>query len=178
MQAMWKHRRALVEPGASGRMGRLGLLNLALFQVLLPLLAPVVDLFLLYGLIFLDPYTTAALWGAVLSVQLLAAAYALRLDGERLGDVWLVPLQQIVYRQLMYLVLIQSVLTARGRLAAALAQAAPHGRAAGRAGRGDGDPLVLSHAGGGSADPDGVHDDVVEVGAVALVELAAAGDQA
>ena len=112
MQSMWKHRHALVEPGASGRMGRLGLLNLALFQVLLPLLAPVVDLFLLYGLIFLNPYTTAALWGAVLSVQLLAAAYALRMDGERLGDVWLVPLQQIVYRQLMYVVLIESVLTA------------------------------------------------------------------
>ena len=55
---MWKHRRALVDPGASGRMGRLGLLNLALFQVLLPLLAPVVDLFLLYGLIFLNPWTT------------------------------------------------------------------------------------------------------------------------
>jgi hypothetical protein len=34
------------------------------------------------------------------------------LDGERLGDVWLVPLRQIVYRQLMYLVLIESVLTA------------------------------------------------------------------
>jgi hypothetical protein len=112
MQSMWKHRRALVEPGASGRMGRWGLLNLALFQVLLPLLAPLVDLFLIYGLIFLDPYTTAALWGTVLSVQLLAAAYALRMDGERLRDVWLVPLQQLVYRQLMYLVLIESVLTA------------------------------------------------------------------
>lgn len=48
----------------------------------------------------------------MLSVQLLATAYALRMDGERLGDVWLVPLQQIVYRQLMYLVLIESVLTA------------------------------------------------------------------
>ena len=81
-------------------------------QVLLPLLAPVVDLFLLYGLIFLNPWTTVALWGAVLSVQLLAAAYALRMDGERLRDLWLVPLQQIVYRQLMYLVLIESVLTA------------------------------------------------------------------
>jgi cellulose synthase/poly-beta-1,6-N-acetylglucosamine synthase-like glycosyltransferase/peptidoglycan/xylan/chitin deacetylase (PgdA/CDA1 family) len=112
MQSMWKHRRALVDPGASGRMGRLGLFNLALFQVLLPLLAPVVDLFLLYGLIFLNPWTTVALWGAVLSVQLLAAAYALRMDGERLRDLWLVPLQQIVYRQLMYLVLIESVLTA------------------------------------------------------------------
>lgn len=112
MQSMWKHRQALVDQGASGRMGRLGLLNLALFQVLLPLLAPVVDLFLVYGLIFLNPWTTAALWGAVLSIQLLAAAYALRIDGERLRDLWLVPLQQIVYRQLMYLVLIESVLTA------------------------------------------------------------------
>jgi cellulose synthase/poly-beta-1,6-N-acetylglucosamine synthase-like glycosyltransferase/peptidoglycan/xylan/chitin deacetylase (PgdA/CDA1 family) len=112
MQSMWKHRRALLDGGASGRMGRWGLLNLALFQVLLPLLAPLVDLFLLYGLVFLNPWTTAALWGAVLSVQLLAAAYALRMDGERLRDVWLVPLQQLVYRQLMYLVLIESVLTA------------------------------------------------------------------
>jgi cellulose synthase/poly-beta-1,6-N-acetylglucosamine synthase-like glycosyltransferase/peptidoglycan/xylan/chitin deacetylase (PgdA/CDA1 family) len=112
MQSMWKHRRALFDRGASGRMGRWGLLNLALFQVLLPLLAPLVDLFLVYGLIFLDPLTTAALWGAVLSVQLLAATYALRMDGERLRDVWLVPLQQLVYRQLMYLVLIESVLTA------------------------------------------------------------------
>ena len=112
MQSMWKHRRALLDDGASGRMGRWGLLNLALFQVLLPLLAPLVDLFLIYGLIFLNPYTTAALWSAVLAVQLLAAAYALRMDGERLRDVWLVPLQQLVYRQLMYLVLIESVLTA------------------------------------------------------------------
>jgi cellulose synthase/poly-beta-1,6-N-acetylglucosamine synthase-like glycosyltransferase/peptidoglycan/xylan/chitin deacetylase (PgdA/CDA1 family) len=112
LQAMWKHRGALVQRGAAGKLGRRGLGYLLLLQVLLPLLAPVVDLFLLYGLIFLNPYTTAALWGAVLSVQLLAAAYALRMDGERLGDVWLVPLQQIVYRQLMYLVLIESVLTA------------------------------------------------------------------
>jgi cellulose synthase/poly-beta-1,6-N-acetylglucosamine synthase-like glycosyltransferase len=112
MQSMWKQRRALVDGGASGRMGRLGLLNLALLQVLLPLLAPVVDLFLVYGLIFLNPHTTVALWSAVLAVQLLAAAYALRMDRERLRDLWLVPLQQIVYRQLMYLVLIESVLTA------------------------------------------------------------------
>ena len=112
MQSMGSTGARWSTPARPGRMGRLGLLNLALFQVLLPLLAPVVDLFLLYGLIFLNPWTTVALWGAVLSVQLLAAAYALRMDGERLRDLWLVPLQQIVYRQLMYLVLIESVLTA------------------------------------------------------------------
>ena len=35
---------------------------LALFQVLLPLLAPLVDIFLVYGLIFLDPATTLVAW--------------------------------------------------------------------------------------------------------------------
>ena len=33
-------------------------------------------------------------------------------ERERLRDLWLVPLQQIVYRQLMYLVLLHSALTA------------------------------------------------------------------
>ena len=39
-------------------------------------------------------------------------AYAFRLDGERTGPLWTLPLQQFVYRQLMYLVVIQSVVTA------------------------------------------------------------------
>ena len=34
------------------------------------------------------------------------------LDGERLRALWVLPLQQVVYRQLMYLVTIQSVITA------------------------------------------------------------------
>ena len=38
--------------------------------------------------------------------------YAFRLDKERLGPLWTLPLQQFVYRQLMYLVVIQSVVTA------------------------------------------------------------------
>ena len=40
MQALWRHRRALVERGPSGRFGRRGLPFIALFSVLLPLLAP------------------------------------------------------------------------------------------------------------------------------------------
>ena len=68
--------------------------------------------FALYGLIFLDPVRIAALWLAFLVVQLVIAAYAFRLDGEPLGPLWTLPLQQFVYRQLMYLVVIQSVVTA------------------------------------------------------------------
>ena len=49
MQSMWKHRHAVFATGAAGRMGRVGLANLALFQVLLPCLAPLIDVFLSTG---------------------------------------------------------------------------------------------------------------------------------
>ncbi|WP_225832408.1 bifunctional polysaccharide deacetylase/glycosyltransferase family 2 protein [Streptomyces sp. NK08204] len=112
LQAMWKHRGALVQRGAAGKLGRRGLVYLLLFQVLLPLLAPVVDVFALYGLVFLDPLRIIGLWFAFLLVQLLMGLYAFRLDGESPGPLWSLPLQQFVYRQLMYLVVIQSVFTA------------------------------------------------------------------
>jgi cellulose synthase/poly-beta-1,6-N-acetylglucosamine synthase-like glycosyltransferase len=112
MQSMWKHRHAVLESGASGRFGRRGLAHLAFFQVLLPLLSPLIDVFLVYGLVFLDPWTTLGLWAAVLAVQLLAALVAFRLEREPVGVLWALPLQQIVYRQVMYAVLIQSTITA------------------------------------------------------------------
>jgi len=112
LQAMWKHRRAVVERGPSGRFGRRGLVATLLFQVLLPVTAPAMDAFLIYGLVFLDVGRTLALWGGLLLTQLLAALYAFRLDGESLRPLWSLPLQQFVYRQLMYLVVIQSVFTA------------------------------------------------------------------
>jgi cellulose synthase/poly-beta-1,6-N-acetylglucosamine synthase-like glycosyltransferase len=112
MQALWKHRRAVRESGRSGHLGRVGLLVTALFQIVLPLLAPLVDVYLLYGLIFLKPVPTAVIWAGVTSVQLLTGAVAFRLEGEKLRQLWLLPLQQLVYRQLMYAVLIQSIATA------------------------------------------------------------------
>ncbi|HEY0637138.1 MAG TPA: bifunctional polysaccharide deacetylase/glycosyltransferase family 2 protein [Pseudonocardiaceae bacterium] len=111
LQAMYKHRHAVVERGGAGRLGRRGLPYLLLFQVLLPVLAPVVDVAALY-LLFLDPGRAAVAWAAFLAVQLVPAVVAFRLDGERLGPLWSLPLQQFVYRQLMYLVVLQSVVTA------------------------------------------------------------------
>ena len=112
LQAMWKHRGALVQTGSSGKLGRRGLGYLLLFQVLLPLLAPVVDVFAVYGLIFLEPVRILGLWLAFLLLQVAMGLYAFRLDGERPTVLWSLPLQQFVYRQLMYLVVIQSVWTA------------------------------------------------------------------
>ncbi|WP_457033798.1 bifunctional polysaccharide deacetylase/glycosyltransferase family 2 protein [Kitasatospora sp. P5_F3] len=112
LQAMWKHRGALTQRGQAGKLGRRGLLYLLMFQVLLPLLAPVVDVFAVYGLVFLDPVRIIGLWSAFLLLQVAMGLYAFRLDKERPGALWSLPLQQFVYRQLMYLVVIQSVFTA------------------------------------------------------------------
>ncbi|BCY15049.1 bi-functional transferase/deacetylase [Actinoplanes sp. L3-i22] len=118
MQAMWKHRRALFDKGPSGRFGRVGLPFLALFGVALPMLAPVVDIMLVYGLVFWELQETLIAWLGMLALQLFTAAVAFRFDREPLKPLWRLPLQQFAYRQLMYLVLIQSATTAMtgGRL--------------------------------------------------------------
>ncbi|MET7469767.1 bifunctional polysaccharide deacetylase/glycosyltransferase family 2 protein [Micromonospora sp. NPDC005222] len=112
MQAMWKHRRSVTQSGPSGRFGRRCLSFLTLFGVLLPLAAPVIDLLAVYGLVFLDRSDTVVAWLAMLALQFLTAVLAFRLDREKLGVLWVLPLQQFVYRQVMYLVLLQAVGTA------------------------------------------------------------------
>ncbi|MEV6307741.1 glycosyltransferase [Streptomyces sp. NPDC051840] len=112
MQAIWKHRRAVVEKGPSGRFGRVGLPFVSLFMVVAPLLAPLIDVFLLYGLVFGPTGKTVAAWFGVLLVQAVCAAYAFRLDRERMTHLISLPLQQVLYRQLMYVVLLQSWITA------------------------------------------------------------------
>ena len=112
MQAMWKHRRAVRERGLAGKVGRRGLAHVAAFHILLPLTAPLVDVFFLYGLVFADPALTLLLGAGMLGVQLLTAMYAFRLEREPIDVLWVFPAQQIVYRQLMYTVLIRSVASA------------------------------------------------------------------
>lgn len=106
IQAMWKHRSSLREP-----FGRRCLSYLTVFQVLLPLIAPAVDVYTLYGVLFGDPVQSLIIWVTVVLLQAGAAAYALRLDHEKVQPLWALPLQQFVYRQLMYLVVIQSLVT-------------------------------------------------------------------
>jgi len=111
LQAVWKHKRAVFERG-EGRIGRLGIPYLLLFQVLLPLLAPLIDIFALYGIVFLNPVYVLAYWVGFNVLLLGLGIFAFRLDGEPLRPLWAMPLQQFVYRQLMYLVVIQSVISA------------------------------------------------------------------
>lgn len=106
---MWKHRAAVLESGASGRFERVGLAHLTVFQVLL---APLVDIFLVYGLLFL---ARRRRWRGR---RCLGAddrrVVAFRLEREPIGVLWLLPLRRSSTRQLMYAVLIRAMVTAVG----------------------------------------------------------------
>lgn len=148
MQAFWKHRRSLIERGPSGRFGRVGLPLVGTFMIVAPLLAPLFDVFLIYGVVFGPTEKTVLAWLGILAVQAFCAAFAFRLDKEPMSHLISLPLQQILYRQLMYVVLLQSWITALtgGRLRwqklrrTGVVDAAPIG-AGGRVGAGDRRPV-------------------------------------
>ncbi|MES5824446.1 glycosyltransferase [Streptomyces sp. RG80] len=112
MQALWKHRKSLTDKGPSGRFGRVGMPLVVIFQIVTPVFAPLIDVFTAYSMIFIDFQAALLAWLAVLGVQLACAAYAFRLDKERYRYLLMMPLQQLAYRQMMYLVLIHSCITA------------------------------------------------------------------
>ncbi|WP_018543822.1 bifunctional polysaccharide deacetylase/glycosyltransferase family 2 protein [Streptomyces sp. LaPpAH-108] len=112
MQALWKHRKSLTDRGPSGRFGRVGMPLVVIFQVITPVFAPLIDVFTVYSMIFVDFRAALLAWLAVLALQLVCAAYAFRLDREKYRYLLMMPLQQLAYRQMMYLVLIHSCVTA------------------------------------------------------------------
>jgi cellulose synthase/poly-beta-1,6-N-acetylglucosamine synthase-like glycosyltransferase len=113
MQAVFKHRGAILSRDPrERRIGRRALPYMLLFQIALPIAAPLIDLFSLYGVLFTGVARAAIVWGAFNLLQLAIAVYAFWLDRESMRPLWALPLQQLAYRQLMYLVIIESTVSA------------------------------------------------------------------
>ena len=113
MQAVWKHKGAILSRDPrDARIGRRALPYMIFFQIALPIAAPLIDLFAGYGLLFTDRSRVLVAFGLFNLAQVAIAAYAFRLDREPLRPLWTMPLQQFLYRQLMYLVIIESTISA------------------------------------------------------------------
>jgi cellulose synthase/poly-beta-1,6-N-acetylglucosamine synthase-like glycosyltransferase len=126
LQCMWKHRDALGRP-RYGTLGFVAMPNVWLFQVLFPLVSPVMDLVFVWSLAAagLDrlehphEYSVGGLGGVAayyalfLAVDWLAAAFAFCLERREQWSllVWLF-LQRFCYRQVMYGVMVKSVAAA------------------------------------------------------------------
>jgi hypothetical protein len=114
LQTLWKHRDLLFRPD-EGAFGMVVVPSLWLFQMLLPLALPFADLGLLFAA--LRGSLSGALWYFVFFfvVELWAALLAFQLDrapfSKRMDLAWLF-LQRLVYRYVLFYVLIRALATA------------------------------------------------------------------
>jgi len=123
LQCMWKHMDALFRP-RYGSLGFVAMPNVWIFQILFPLISPVMDLMLIYVLSasavdwWQQPagYTSTNLqqvflyYALFLAIDWVSACFAFMLERrERWSLLWWLFLQRFCYRQVMYYVMIKSV---------------------------------------------------------------------
>ena len=126
LQAVWKHRRAFAREGA---LGWVALPNIAIFQILLPLVSPFIDVMFIVGALSYavkryfhplaaDPADFLKLvmfFAAFLVIDFIASVIAFSLERREAGqgeDVWLLAhvwLQRFAYRQLFSIVLFKTL---------------------------------------------------------------------
>jgi cellulose synthase/poly-beta-1,6-N-acetylglucosamine synthase-like glycosyltransferase/peptidoglycan/xylan/chitin deacetylase (PgdA/CDA1 family)/spore germination protein YaaH len=126
LQCLWKHRDTLFRP-RYGALGFVAMPNVWIFQILFPLISPVMDLILIYTLIsalldrlqqpsaysFTNLRQVLFYYALFLAVDWSAACFAFVLERkERWSLLWWLFLQRFCYRQVMYYVMVKSVTTA------------------------------------------------------------------
>ncbi|MEP6922193.1 MAG: glycosyltransferase [bacterium] len=126
LQCMWKHSDALFRP-RYGTLGFIALPNVWIFQILFPLISPIMDLILVYTLLaaalekwqqpvgyrFTNLRQVLFYYALFLAIDWVAASFAFLLEKrERWSLLWWLFLQRFCYRQVMYYVMIKSVATA------------------------------------------------------------------
>jgi cellulose synthase/poly-beta-1,6-N-acetylglucosamine synthase-like glycosyltransferase/peptidoglycan/xylan/chitin deacetylase (PgdA/CDA1 family) len=126
LQAVWKHRAAFIRNRA---MGLFALPNILIFQMLLPLVSPFIDIMFLAGILnfFIDRYyhpeaasaasldKLLAYFGAFLLIDFITSSMAFSLERRHpanKGDGWLlfhIWLQRFAYRQVFSIVLFKTL---------------------------------------------------------------------
>ncbi|HEX2639672.1 MAG TPA: glycosyltransferase, partial [Pyrinomonadaceae bacterium] len=126
LQCMWKHRRALFNK-KFGALGWVAMPNVWIFQILFPLVSPLMDLMFVWTMAgylvqrlehpkeFIAPHMAEVVFYYVFFLLIDSAAAAVGFAFERRENwkllVWL-PVQRFGYRQIMYSVMVKSVKTA------------------------------------------------------------------
>ncbi|HRH42156.1 MAG TPA: glycosyltransferase [Pyrinomonadaceae bacterium] len=126
LQCLWKHKSALFNP-KYGTLGFIAMPNVWIFQVIFPLISPLMDLMFIWTFLsallgylehqqeYSPTNLTAVMlyYGLFLVVDLLSALFAFCLEKrEQKSLLWWLPIQRFGYRQVIYYVMVKSVLTA------------------------------------------------------------------
>lgn len=133
LQAAWKHRSVMLRVRNGTGIGLFGLPNIFVFQILFTLIAPIVDLMLVWNVVAgvrayeMNPAggmppalaSVALYWGLFQLLDLVTAAVAISMEPH--ARVWrylpLLLIQRFFYRQLLYVVAFKTALAAlKGRM--------------------------------------------------------------
>ncbi len=120
MQSFWKHHDKMFVR-TKPNLGWVVLPNMLVFQLILPVLSPLVDLTLLISLFLPKGGIIVALYFGYYFLDIIISSMAFRLDGEKftVRDAYNLFLQRILYRQVLWFVLVKGYLRAiKGELAA------------------------------------------------------------
>jgi cellulose synthase/poly-beta-1,6-N-acetylglucosamine synthase-like glycosyltransferase len=109
MQSFWKHRK-LIFNFKKANMGWVVLPNILIFQMILPMFNPLVDIILILSLIFGKTTIVLFLYVIYMLIDMLLAKIAYAFEGEPLSFKTLLMMipQLIIYRQLFFYILIMS----------------------------------------------------------------------
>lgn len=119
MQSFWKHR-DLLFARRRNNMGWILLPNILVFQLILPLFSPIVDILTLVALFSKSAPEVLIAYGLFFVFDCIISALAFRYDKQRftIKTLGFLFVQRIVYRQFLFVVLIRSYLKAlKGELA-------------------------------------------------------------
>jgi peptidoglycan-N-acetylglucosamine deacetylase len=113
MQSFWKHRDLLF----TGRLKNLGwilLPNILVFQLILPLISPIVDILFVISLFSNHPMPVVVAYFIYFAIDVGISIMAFRFDNQRFTPRLMVHLfiQRILYRQLFFYIIIRSYLKA------------------------------------------------------------------
>jgi cellulose synthase/poly-beta-1,6-N-acetylglucosamine synthase-like glycosyltransferase/peptidoglycan/xylan/chitin deacetylase (PgdA/CDA1 family)/spore germination protein YaaH len=108
IQSFWKNKDALFNRKYKF-FGLIGMPNILVFQIILPLFSPIADLLMIVGLCEGNPGKILTYYVAFIVVDFIVGLIAFWMEKEDFRKLWYIIPQRFIWRQLMYYILIKSV---------------------------------------------------------------------
>nr|WP_294791506.1 glycosyltransferase [uncultured Mucilaginibacter sp.] len=108
IQSFWKNRKALFNKKYKS-FGMVGMPNILIFQIILPLFSPLADLMMILGLFSDKPEKILGYYGLFVLIDFIVSIIAFRMEKEDYRKlIYIIP-QRFIWRQLMYYILFKAI---------------------------------------------------------------------
>jgi peptidoglycan-N-acetylglucosamine deacetylase len=108
IQSFWKNRKALFNKKYKS-FGMVGMPNILIFQIILPLFSPLADLMMIFGLLGEKPEKILMYYLLFVLIDFIVSIIAFRMERENYRKlIYIIP-QRFIWRQLMYYILFKAI---------------------------------------------------------------------